>query len=99
MSPGQAEIEAMIHNDPAEFERLLNIYWLLLGKRKLWWEAVAEAEHPAWKSAVRGAIVNLANELAYPPVDLAILLDEHPLPLTRAKVLGLARERFAKIVA
>lgn len=88
------DVIALILNDPAEYERLLHSYTLLLGQRKLWWERVAEAERDGWKTCVRLAIAEVGVRSNIPPTILAGWLDTADLPLTRAKVLQVARERL-----
>lgn len=86
------EVQALILNDPAEYERLLYSYTLLLGERKLWWQRVADAESEGWASAVRRAIVNLAKRHDIPAVTLAEWLDDPDVfARTRLLVLDMAR--------
>ena len=83
-------------DDPGEYERLLRSYWLLLGQRKSWWERADEAQSPRWRDCIRSAIVGLANICGLRPRELAAYLDLDEFPRARARVLALARERFAR---
>ena len=84
--------ELLMLNDPAEFERLLHSYTLLLGQRKLWWQRVADAEGDRWASAVRRAIVQVAERSDIPPTTLAEWLDDSEVfAATRALILNIAR--------
>lgn len=85
------DIEYLALVDPDEYERLLHSYTLLLGKRGLWWERVAENEDERWKRCIRRAITKVAQKSALEPHRLAEWLDFSELPLTRALVLSLAR--------
>lgn len=88
------DVEALILNDPAEYERLLHSYTLLLGQRKLWWQRVADSESDGWDRAVRRAIAKVAGQVGIEPHTLAEWLDVADLPKTRKIVLDLARERM-----
>lgn len=87
------DVIALILDDPAEYERLLHSYMLLLGRRGLWWERVAEAEREGWKRAVRRSIAKAAERSGLEPRTLAEWLDHGDMPQTRRVVLDMARER------
>jgi hypothetical protein len=90
------DVDTLILNDPAEYERLLHSYTLLLGERKLWWQRVAEAESEAWPAAIRRAITSVARKSALEPHTLAKWLDVAELPATRMRIIELARERMSR---
>lgn len=91
------EIDQLALENPKEYEELLQGFHLLIGSKEskaLWWERVAEARLPAWKSCVRNAIMTVAREAQLSPKMLADWLDFAPLPNTRARILRIARERL-----
>lgn len=88
------DVLALMLDDPAEYERLLHSYTLLLGRRGLWWERVAQAEDERWKRAVRRVIAQVAAQSQLDPRTLAKWLDSADLPKTRAYILRLATERL-----
>lgn len=81
--------------DPAEYERLLHGYFLVLGERRLWWQRCSEADHPRWKTCVAEAMTALARRSHVPPAWLADALDvEDAVPCTRRRIMRMARERL-----
>lgn len=85
-------------NDPAEYEKALHGFFLVLGERRLWWQRCAQADNAQWVNCVRFAIKSVATDSRIPPPWLADALDvDDALPRTRRRVLRLARERLAQI--
>ncbi len=78
--------------DPAEYQRLLQSFFLLLGEDRPWWRRCLEADDPRWPSCVRGAIATIAREQGIPARMAADYLDADDCPRTRQRALELARK-------
>lgn len=92
------DVDAIALSDPAQYRRLLDGFFLLLGERRLWWERCAEAEDSAWQTHVRAAIIETAAPTGWTPARLADLLDlDGSFPKTKVRILRLARERFYRV--
>jgi len=98
MTQSEAAIHQLMLDDPAEYERLLQSYWLMLGQKKLWWERVSDAGDPTWPSAVRSAIIAVARACDLEPHKLAVYLDLADMPISRAHVLSVARAIRGRMV-
>ncbi|MHB1798193.1 MAG: hypothetical protein ACYCUI_07810 [Vulcanimicrobiaceae bacterium] len=96
MSEAERELLRLAIAEPAEYERRLHSYFLILGERRLWWQRCAEAEDPRWRACVRAAIIALATRSQCLPAWLAEALElDDALLRTRRRILRMARERLA----
>ena len=94
------DVEALILEEPTEFRRLLDGYFLILGERRLWWQRTADSDSPRWRECVRRAIVHVAGTSEYTPASLADLLDREHFPKAQARIMRIARELlYAKAAA
>lgn len=96
---GQAmrEIDALILADPAQYERLLRSWQLLLGNHpRSWWAQTVRAADGLWERAIRKAVAITAARISVPAagmdswLDLTDEFDEPVLPGARATVRRLA---------
>lgn len=97
LSESESTIFTIMLEQPAEYERLLHGYFLLLGERRLWWQRCSEADDPRWTRCVASAVRSIAKRSKVDPAWLADALDvEDALPGCRRRIIRMAREQLAR---
>lgn len=93
--PNWTDADSLALSDPAEYERLLHGYFLLLGERRLWWQRCGEADDARWRGCVAQAVSTVARRSGIDPAWLADALDvEDAFPRCRRRIMRAAREHL-----
>ena len=94
--PGSMTVERIALESPAEYRRLLESFYLLIGDARPWWRVSANGTHKAWPSAVKAAITEMAISAQMPAKQLATWLDTDDFPKGRARALKIANRNFER---